>query len=95
MKATGSRPVLPVCEERFVPRLIAQLAGNVARVAGGAVVLDVHGVGYKVNVPASVLESLPPPGQPLTLVTHTLVREDDLSLFGFWASRSCAFLNCS
>lgn len=63
--------------------MIAQLAGNVARVLGGAVVLDVHGVGYKVSVPASVLESLPAPGQPLTLVTHTLVREDDISLFGF------------
>jgi len=43
----------------------------------------VNGVGYKVSVPASVLETLPAPGQPLTLVTHLLVREDDLSLFGF------------
>ena len=69
--------------ERSENVLIAQLAGTVGRISGGAVVLDVHGVGYKVNVPASVLESLPAPGEPLTLVTHTLVREDDISLFGF------------
>jgi Holliday junction DNA helicase RuvA len=79
--------------------LIAQLTGTVARVTPqGNVILDVNGVGYKVSVPASVLEALPSPaaagtgnnnagddsgGQRLTLVTHTLVREDDLSLFGF------------
>lgn len=63
--------------------MIAQLAGKVARTSGGAVVLDVQGVGYRVNVPASVLEALPAPGEALTLVTHMLVREDDISLFGF------------
>lgn len=63
--------------------MIAQLTGSVARSAAAYLVLDVQGVGYKVNVPLSVLESLPPPGQPVTLVTHTLVREDDISLFGF------------
>lgn len=63
--------------------MIAQLSGVVARSTGSVVILDVHGVGYKVTVPVTVLESLPEPGQPLTLVTHTLVREDDLSLYGF------------
>ena len=63
--------------------MIAQLSGTVARAAGGYVVLDVGGVGYKVFVPVTVLEGLPPQGQPLSLVTHTLVREDDISLFGF------------
>ncbi len=63
--------------------VIAQLSGTVARTAGSYVVLDVGGVGYKVFVPVTVLEGLPPQGQPLSLVTHTLVREDDISLFGF------------
>ena len=63
--------------------MIAQLSGVVARAAATYVVLDVHGVGYKVFVPLSVLEGLPPQGQPVSLVTHTLVREDDISLFGF------------
>jgi Holliday junction DNA helicase RuvA len=63
--------------------VIAQLTGTVARVAASYLVLDVHGVGYKVSVPLSVLEALPPAGTPVTLVTHTQVREDDISLFGF------------
>lgn len=66
--------------------MIAQLTGKVARVGGGFVVLDVHGVGYRVNVPVSVLETVSTTNDahaPVTLVTHTLVREDDISLYGF------------
>ena len=63
--------------------MIAQLTGTVARAAGAHVVLDVGGVGYKVFVPVTVLEGLPPQGETVSLVTHTLVREDDISLFGF------------
>jgi len=63
--------------------MIAQLRGYVVRVAAPTLVLDVNGVGYRVSVPASVLENLPPDGTPLTLITHMQVREDDMSLFGF------------
>lgn len=63
--------------------MIAQLTGKVVRVATPAVVLDVNGVGYKVSVPLSVIEQLPADGSPVTLVTHMIVREDDLALYGF------------
>ena len=65
--------------------MIAQLRGQLARVAevGGYLVLDVGGVGYRVAVPVPVLVGLPPVGGDLTLVIHTQVREDDISLFGF------------
>jgi holliday junction DNA helicase RuvA len=63
--------------------LIAQLNGIVARTGPSWVIIDVGGVGYKVNVPLSVLESLPKVGEKTLLVTHMLVREDDLSLYGF------------
>ena len=63
--------------------MIAQLTGKVARFIVNAVVLDVQGVGYKVFVPVSVIERLPINGEIVTLITHTQVREDDLSLFGF------------
>jgi Holliday junction DNA helicase RuvA len=62
--------------------MIARLSGNVARV-GGSLVVDVGGVGYRVNVPASVFGALPADGEKVTLVTHMLVREDDISLYGF------------
>ena len=63
--------------------MIAQLTGKVVRVATPVVVLDVNGVGYKVSVPLSVIEQLPADGSPVTLVTHMIVREDDLSLYVF------------
>ena len=65
--------------------MIAQLTGTVARTAAPIVVLDVNGVGYRVGVPLSVLERLPVPGseEKVTLLTHMIVREDDLSLYGF------------
>lgn len=63
--------------------MIAQLIGTVARTEANTVVLDVNGVGYLVSVPAVVLSNLPEAGQKLTLQTHLIVREDDLSLFGF------------
>lgn len=63
--------------------MIAQLTGKVVRVATPVVVVDVNGVGYRVSVPLSVIEQLPADGSPVTLITHMIVREDDLSLYGF------------
>jgi holliday junction DNA helicase RuvA len=64
--------------------VIAQLTGTVARVATPYVILDVNGVGYRVAVPLSVIEALPDEKTAsVTLITHLIVREDDLSLYGF------------
>jgi len=46
-------------------------------------VLGVGGVGIQVYVPRNVLESLPAPGRMLFLHTHLLVRETELTLYGF------------
>jgi Holliday junction DNA helicase RuvA len=45
--------------------------------------LEVAGVGYEVEVPSSTLQSLPPIGRELRLLTHLVVREDAHVLFGF------------
>ncbi len=63
--------------------MIAQLTGKVARSEPGIVVLDVAGVGYLVNVPTSSTGTANAPGVPICLHTHLVVREDDLSLYGF------------
>lgn len=63
--------------------MIAQLTGLVARTEAGCVILDVGGVGYQVFVPAGVLTGLPEAGGKTTLMTHLVVREDDLTLYGF------------
>lgn len=63
--------------------MIAELTGIVSRTSGSFLVLNVGGVGYKVSVPLTVLERLPENSEPLTLMIHTQVREDDISLYGF------------
>ncbi len=45
--------------------------------------LDCHGVGYEVQVPMSTFYNLPAVGEPLTLLTQFVVREDAQLLFGF------------
>lgn len=63
--------------------MIAQLTGTVARTEGTSIVLDVSGVGYLVFVPATTLAALPTDGSKVTLATHLIVREDEMSLYGF------------
>ena len=70
--------------------MIAQLTGNVVRSEASSVILDVNGVGYLVHVPVTVLSNLPESGQKLTLQTHLVVREDDMTLYGFAAPTDLA-----
>ena len=50
---------------------------------GGAVVLDVAGVGYELATPLGTLDRAARDGEQLTLHVHTHVREDALDLYGF------------
>lgn len=63
--------------------MIAHLTGTVSRTEANSVVLDVNGVGYRAFVPLSVLASLPGEGAQVTLHTSMVVREDDITLYGF------------
>lgn len=63
--------------------MIDQVIGQVAKVTENALVVMVGGVGLRVNVPKTVLDSVHGAGVTVTLYTHLIVREDDLSLFGF------------
>src|SRR3954454_1141431 len=49
-------------------------------------VIEVHGVGYHVQVPLSSYEKLPPAGQHIKILTHLVVREDAHLLYGFASS---------
>jgi Holliday junction DNA helicase RuvA len=63
--------------------LIGRLRGQLAHVEGNTVIVDVGGVGYRAMVPVSALTELGGIDSPVTLHTHTYVREDELSLYGF------------
>ncbi len=47
------------------------------------VLVDVHGIGYEIDVPMSTFYHLPTVGEVVTLHTHLLIREDAHLLFGF------------
>jgi holliday junction DNA helicase RuvA len=63
--------------------MIGFLTGTVAGRTAEGCFLDVGGVGYRLACSASTLSALPPDGGTIRLWTHTHVREDALSLFGF------------
>jgi Holliday junction DNA helicase RuvA len=63
--------------------MIGRLIGTLAAKAPPQVLVDVQGVGYDVDVPMSTFYHLPAVGQPVTLLTHFVVREDAQLLYGF------------
>jgi Holliday junction DNA helicase RuvA len=63
--------------------MIEHLSGKVLARLPHALILDVNGVGYGVEMPLSALCEAPAPGQALSLWIDTYVREDALRLFGF------------
>ncbi|WP_294639304.1 Holliday junction branch migration protein RuvA [uncultured Aquabacterium sp.] len=63
--------------------MIARLVGELAGKSPPYVLVDVHGVGYEVQVPMSTFYNLPELGAKVTLLTQFIVREDAQLLFGF------------
>jgi Holliday junction DNA helicase RuvA len=63
--------------------VIGRLTGQLIEKRPPTVVVEVHGVGYEVDVPMSTFFQLPATGSPITLQTHLIVREDAHLLFGF------------
>lgn len=64
--------------------MIGRVSGRLADKSSPPLVLvDVNGVGYEIDVPMSTFYHLPAPGEPVTLLTHFVVREDAQLLFGF------------
>jgi Holliday junction DNA helicase RuvA len=63
--------------------MIASISGVVSGTGKDFVVINVGGVGIRVHVPRSVLEKIAGTGRPLSLVTHLIVRETELTLYGF------------
>lgn len=63
--------------------MIAKLSGLLDSVALDKLILNVNGVGYEVFASRRTLNSAGQPGDPLTLLIDTHVREDYIHLFGF------------
>ncbi|MGC8507036.1 MAG: Holliday junction branch migration protein RuvA [Thiomonas sp.] len=63
--------------------MIGRLHGTLLDKSPPQILLDVGGVGYEVDVPMSTLYDLPAVGHVVTLLIHTVIREDAHLLYGF------------
>lgn len=63
--------------------MIAFVQGELCEAGQDTIVVACHGIGYEIQVPVSVAQALPDPGNIVKIYTYTYVREDALGLFGF------------
>lgn len=63
--------------------MLAYITGTLEEIQDDSVVIDHQGMGYRIFVSAMELGKLPALGQKLKLHLHMIVREDDISLYGF------------
>lgn len=63
--------------------MIGRLSGTLLEKNPPAVLVDVGGVAYEVDVPMSTFYNLGAIGERVTLLTHLVVREDAQLLYGF------------
>ena len=65
--------------------MFAYLKGKLAFKNNDNAVIDVGGVGYNILIPYSTYQLLPDIDQEVKLYTYMAVREDNISLFGFYS----------
>lgn len=67
--------------------MIARLRGTLIESTFTEALIECAGVGYSVNIPLCTYDKLPQPGNEAVLHTVLVVREDDMSLYGFATAR--------
>jgi Holliday junction DNA helicase RuvA len=64
--------------------MIAHLSGKIISKKPTQIVLDVNGVGYLINISINTFDKVDEVGKSLSLHTYLSVKEDSLTLFGFY-----------
>jgi Holliday junction DNA helicase RuvA len=67
--------------------MIGSLRGKLAEKRPNQVLVDINGVGYQVQIPLSTFASLGALHAETSLLIHTHVREDQITLYGFVTAR--------
>lgn len=65
--------------------MIAYLHGSLAVKKQEYAIIDVHGVGYEVEISSQTFEELPVEGEELKLLVHHHITDNDQRLFGFFS----------
>lgn len=63
--------------------MISYVRGELVAIEEEKVIIDVHGIGYGIYMPAQAMGMLPSIGEEVRLYTYLNVREDAMQLFGF------------
>ncbi|MCI8401235.1 MAG: Holliday junction branch migration protein RuvA [Lachnospiraceae bacterium] len=64
--------------------MISYIKGELTEILEDAIVVESGGVGYNIMVPASLFRELPAVGCLVKIYTHFQVKEDSMSLYGFF-----------
>ncbi len=72
-----------ICNTQHAIRMIASITGTIQQIEESSLIISVGGVGVRVFVPRTVLEDVGGAGRAIMLRTHLIVREQELSLYGF------------
>ena len=63
--------------------MYSYICGTLEEISENLITVEAGGVGYEINIPASVMAGLPSQGSEVKIYTHFSVKEDDQSLYGF------------
>jgi holliday junction DNA helicase RuvA len=64
-------------------RVIGSVRGTLVTRLPGDVVIEAAGVGYRLNISTETLAGLPKAGEQARLLTHLILRDDGMHLYGF------------
>lgn len=64
-------------------KMISYLEGTLKEKKAPCVIAEVNGIGYEINIPFSLFQHLPSPGQKIKIYTYLHMRENGITLYGF------------
>lgn len=65
--------------------MIAHLTGKILSKKPTQIILDVNGVGYRINISINTFDKIAEVGEQASLNTYLSVKEDSITLFGFYS----------
>ena len=63
--------------------MYSYIIGVVTHKEEGKIALENNGIGYEINVSSQTMNSFEFENEPVKLFTYLVVREDEMSLYGF------------
>ena len=63
--------------------MINYVSGILSEIEDNLIIVEAGGIGYGINVPASLIGELPKAGSAVRIYTYFSVKEDSESLYGF------------